>query len=161
LRGNSLAKEIEMKRPHLIRIGALGLAAIAILLANVLIASANPLTFNFAVNNSGLVNRIGQVTVGGTMSCDVPGSNASIYGQVTQLSGRAQLSGSFYVNGTCGPTPTKWSATLRADNGIFTGGPAKVTIYYAYACGFNGYFYECSYASGLPSTTSIRLKGGH
>jgi len=79
---------------------------------------------------------------------------------VTQLSGRAQLSGSFYANATCGPTPTHWSATLRADNGIFTGGPAKETINYAYACGFNGYFYDCTSASGVPSTTSIRLMGG-
>ena len=149
-----------MKRPHLIRISAVGLTAIALLLANVLIASANPLTFTFTVNSTDQVNRIGQVTVGGTTSCDVPGSFANIYGQVTQLSGRAQLSGSFYVNGTCGPTPTPWTATLRADNGIFTGGPAKLTIYSASACGFDGYFYTCSYASGLPSTTSIKLQGG-
>jgi hypothetical protein len=148
-----------MKRPHLIRIGALGLAAIALLLANVLVASADPLTVTFTVNSTGQVNRIGQVTVGGTLSCDVPGSNAYINGQVTQLSGRAQLSGGFYFNGTCGPTPTPWTATLRADNGIFTGGNAKLTINYVQACGFNGYFYECTSASGLPSTISIKLKG--
>jgi hypothetical protein len=149
-----------MKRPHLVRIGILGLAALALLLTNVLIASANPLTFTFTVDSTGQVNRIGQVTVGGTMACDVPGSNANIYGQVTQLSGRAQMSGNFSFYGTCGPTPTRWSATLRADNGIFTGGPAKETIYSAAACGWNGYFYDCSYASGLPSTTSLMLKGG-
>jgi hypothetical protein len=162
---NCAAKEIEMKRSHLIRIGALGLAAIAILLANILLASANPvltasaspLTFTFTVDNTGKVNRIGFVTVGGTMSCDVPGAFAFVSGQVMQLSGRAQLSGSFsFYGATCGPTPTPWSATLRADNGIFTGGPANVS-FSAQACVFNGYFEDCSFTSG---TQSIKLVGG-
>jgi len=149
-----------MKRAQLKRISVLGLAVIGIMLANVLIASANPLNVTLTVNSTGQVNRIGQVTVGGTLTCDIPGSSANFSGQVTQLSGRAQMSGSFYINTTCGPTPTAWTATLRADNGIFTGGTAKVTILYGYACGYNGYYYDCTNVPGLPATTSIKLKGG-
>jgi hypothetical protein len=149
-----------MQKPHVKKFGVLGIAVIAIMLANVLIASASPVNATFSVDSTGQVNRIGQVTVGGTLSCDIPGSSANFSGQVTQLSGRAQLSGSFYIYTTCGPTPTHWTATLRADNGIFTGGPAKVNISYGSVCGFNGYYYDCSPLPGLPSTTSIKLKGG-
>ena len=149
-----------MQKPHLKRIGVIGLAAIVIMLANVLIASANPVNASLTVNSTGQVNRIGQVTIGGTISCDIPGSTIQFNGQVTQLSGRAQMGGSFGAGSTCGPTPTAWSATLRADNGIFTGGNAKVNISYAYVCGFNGYYYDCSPLPGFPATTNIKLKGG-
>jgi hypothetical protein len=149
-----------MKRPSFKRIGIFGLAVTVMMLANVLIASANPLNATLSVDRSGRVNRIGQATVGGTVTCDIPGSTMQFSGQLTQLSGRAQMSGNFYVNATCGPTPTPWSVTLRADNGIYTGGTAKVTINYGYACGYNGYYYECTNVPGLPATTSIKLKGG-
>jgi hypothetical protein len=160
LLGIHQAKEIVMNSKHRILVGAILAAAITLVLANVLIASASPLTFTLTFDRTGMVDQTGRATIGGTVTCDLPGSTAYLNGQLTQLQGGAQLSGSFYVTGApCGPTPTRWKATLQAVNGIFTAGTATVTVNYAYACGFSGYIYECTNSSPPPATF-IRLRSG-
>jgi hypothetical protein len=146
-----------MFKHKMVKVGVISVVIMALVLANALIASANPLTITLTLNPVGTVNRIGQVTLTGTISCSRPTSYSNLNGQMTQLIARALLSGSFYAYPVCGPTPTPWSATFRADNGIFSGGQAKVTYLSAYACVFVDYYYDCGYTS-LPSTL-VRLKG--
>ena len=67
-----------MQRPQVKKFGVLGIAVIAIMLVNVLIASANSVNATLSVDPNGHVNRIGQATVGGMASCDIPGSNLQV-----------------------------------------------------------------------------------
>jgi hypothetical protein len=88
------------------------------------------LSISFLVDDRGVVNRqSGKVALGGTVTCSAS-TNATVSGTVTQRAGRFNLAqGSYSANVPCGPTPTRWSATVTPYNTPFNQGTAQVEAY--------------------------------
>jgi hypothetical protein len=132
-----------MTQQKKIRAGLVALAVMAVVLANVLIASANPGSFTFSASAFGRVDSTGQATVIGQVTCETPGSVATIYGLMTQSNQQTNASGSFVTSAPCGPTATTWTASFRSVTGPFTTGHASLSVN-AFACHFDGYIFRCS-----------------
>lgn len=95
-----------------------------------------PLTIDLTINPTGSVDRIGDVTVSGTVACS-RFAHAYVYGEVKQVVGRTSvIYGSFSAGFTCDGV-TSWQATAVAQGGKFAGGSAKVS---AYASGYDPEF---------------------
>lgn len=110
----------------------------------------SPLTLEISANQTGTVDRSGNVTVSGTVSCsrDVP---VYMSGTVKQLfAGRVTISGSFSIQVNCVAPQSTWSAVVVGDNGKFAAGSAMLTVN-AYGCELS-----CHAAS---VSQSIRLSG--
>jgi hypothetical protein len=92
-----------------------------------------PMTFGINASTTGQVDRSGNVTISGTVSCsrDVA---VSANGRLTQLfANRVTISGTFSVGVNCTAPQSPWSAVVVGDNGKFAAGNATLTVN-AWAC---------------------------
>jgi hypothetical protein len=90
-------------------------------------AQSEPLMVDVEIDPTGTVSNVdGAATISGTVFCSQP-STASIYGRVTQKSGRNVASGYFFTSVPCDGL-TVWTATVIPDNIRFSNGQARVTV---------------------------------
>jgi hypothetical protein len=107
-----------------------------------------PLTFTLTIDQTAAINRLGLVTVTGTVSCsrslpvDVSGSLKQLFAN------RVTISGTFSVHLDCNAPQTRWSALTSGDNGKFAAGSATESVT-AYGCELS-----CHSSSG---TQTVRL----
>jgi len=88
-------------------------------------AQSEPLMVDVEIDPTGTVSSVdGAATISGTVFCSQP-ATASIYGRVTQKSGRNVASGYYYTTVRCNGLTT-WTATVIPDNLRFSNGPARV-----------------------------------
>ena len=88
-------------------------------------AQSEPLMVDVEIDPMGTVSSVdGAATISGTVFCSQP-ATASIYGRVTQKSGRNVASGYYYTTVPCNGLTT-WTATVIPDNLRFSNGPARV-----------------------------------
>jgi hypothetical protein len=86
-----------------------------------------PFTLDVSIEPAGLViNRTGEAYVQGSFACS-RASQVIIAGRVRQRLGRAIVSAFFQIEKECDGS-TGWSALLRSDSGLFTGGKVDVEV---------------------------------
>lgn len=87
-----------------------------------------PLTVNLSIDPTGSFDQTGDVTIRGTVTCSRP-AYADVSGEVRQTVGRFNIiRGFFYTFVFCdGETP--WEATVSSEDGLFRGGPTKVSAW--------------------------------
>jgi hypothetical protein len=95
-----------------------------------------PIVIDLALSPKGsVVPKTGTATVRGTVVCNEPATVFGIGGELQQRKGRVILRGFFGVGEfACEPPETEWSATVTAENGLFTGGKATVLNVSAFGC---------------------------
>jgi|GEM_PF-6007788 hypothetical protein len=150
-----------MNRYKIFNFGVVALAVIALLLTNVFIARASAPTIQLTLDPTGTVDRFGNVTLTGTVTCNIqPDFMMGGSGELRQFVGRTTLLQGTFFPGVqqCGMTTTPWSATVMATNGRFGGGQAQASVSITACVGDPMFGMECSTAS-VP-LTPIKLKGG-
>ena len=99
--------------------------------------------------------KTGRVTVGGTITCSAS-TTATLNGTMTQRVNRFSLAqGGFYANAQCGPTPTRFTATLVPDGATpFGSGQAQFDATVG--------AYDPNYGGNVTEniSTVVSLKGG-
>lgn len=97
------------------------------LVLNVVQSSIPRVDLAYTVDRRGLVDRDGVVTFGGTVTC-VGADTVHIGLELVQLLGRRfRAFGGIGIDIPCGPTPTRWSVTIRSETGILFG-PGRVQV---------------------------------
>jgi hypothetical protein len=97
-------------------------------------AAAPPIEIELAVDSKGAINKSGEATISGSISCSTSADFAEVSASLRQSVGRFTIHGSGFDAVECGPSPTTWKLTIVGDNGRFAGGRATVEVS-AFACG--------------------------
>ena len=92
-----------------------------------------PLAFSLTIDKTAVIDRSGQVTVSGTVSCSRP-LPVDVSGSLKQLfANRVTISGTFSTHFDCAAPQTRWSVATHGDNGNFAAGNATESAT-AYGC---------------------------
>lgn len=97
-------------------------------------AVAPPIEIELTVDPKGAINKSGEATISGSISCSTNAEFAEVSASLRQSIGRFTIHGSGFEPVECGSSPTTWKVTIVGDNGRFAGGRATVEIS-AFACG--------------------------
>jgi Family of unknown function (DUF6299) len=85
-----------------------------------------PLEVSLTIDSTGKIDRTGQVTISGTISCSRAADFAEVDLQVSQSVGRLRIHGFAFASAECDTGPTAWTASLMGENGTFAGGKVAV-----------------------------------
>ena len=106
------------------------------------------LAFDMTIDKTAVIDRTGQVTVSGTVSCSRP-LPVEVGGSLKQLfANRVTISGTISTHVDCAAPQTRWSAVTIGSNGNFAAGNATASAT-AYGCELS-----CHYVS---QTQTVRL----
>lgn len=113
-----------------------------------------PFTASASVSSAEVSSSTGIVRLTGTVTCSAAGFY-NLYVNAQQATGRGTNTGSGFVGGPCGTTPTTWTAVFSSSSGRFGGGPVTVTAngaaYSFGSCGGSAYA-----PINLSTTTTLR-----
>jgi hypothetical protein len=92
-----------------------------------------PIEMSVTLDPTGSVDKAGNVTIRGSITCSQQASFADLSAFLRQAVGRFTFTGNASASPDCGPTPSSWTLSASGQNGRFGGGKIQVEIM-AFAC---------------------------